>query len=127
TIGIGRSWGVHLATTRGSESIPSGIATPELFRALGARAELGRLIERADLVGDESRVVMLTHELWQERFGGARDVIGRSITLDGRPVTVVGVLAPGFAPPKYEFARLWRPLHIDPRDAQHRAWRGFVA
>ncbi|AHG92609.1 permease (plasmid) [Gemmatirosa kalamazoonensis] len=126
-IGIGRSWPYHLTTTRGAESVPGGIATPEMFRALGARAELGRLIDRSDLVGDESRVVLLTDEIWRSRFGGSRDVVGRAIVLDGTPVTVVGVLAPGFAPPPYDFVQLWRPLHIDPRAEKHRAWRGFVA
>ena len=127
SIGIGRSWPYHLATPEGAVGINGGLATPGLFKALGVRAELGRLIESSDLLGRESDVVLITHELWQTRFGGSRDVIGRVIVLDGSPVTVVGVLPSGFELPVFEEVKLWRPLHINPRDETHRDWRGFVA
>lgn len=126
-IGIGRSWPYHLSTPDGAVGINGGLATPGLFNALGVRAELGRLIEPSDLLGRESDVVLVTHELWQTRFGGARDVIGRVILLDGSPVTVVGVLPSGFELPVFDGVKLWRPLHINPRDEAHRDWRGFVA
>lgn len=126
-IGIARSWPYHLATIQGAEGINGGLATPELFTALGVRAELGRLIARSDLVGRESSVALLTHEMWHARFGGAPDVIGRVISLDGHAVTIVGVLPRGFALPQFPGLDLWRPLHINPRDEQHRTWRGFVA
>jgi putative ABC transport system permease protein len=126
-IGIARSWPYHLATTQGAEGINGGLATPELFTALGVRPELGRLIDRADLTGRESSVVLLTHEMWQARFGGAADVIGSVISLDGHAVTIVGVLPRGFELPQFPGLELWRPVHIDPRDEQHRNWRGFVA
>ena len=126
-IGIGRSWPYHLATVEGAEGINGGIATPGLFTALGARAQLGRLIAPADLIGRESNVVVITDEFWRTRFGAARDVIGRAITLDGSPVTIIGVLQPGFQVPPYSEVVLWRPLHINPRDEAHREWHGFVA
>jgi putative ABC transport system permease protein len=126
-IGIGRSWPFHLATTEGAVSINGGLATPGLFQALGVHAELGRLIQPSDLLGRESSVVLLTHELWQTLFGGARDIIGRIAVIDGSPVTVVGVLPASFELPVYDGVRLWRPLHINPRDETHRDWRGFVA
>ena len=126
-IGIARSWPYHLATVDGAEGINGGIATPELFSALGVHAEMGRLIERSDLIGRESNVVLLSHEMWQSRFGGTRDVIGRVITLDGSPVTIVGVLPAGFQLPQFPSLQLWRPVHINPRDEANRDWRGFVA
>jgi putative ABC transport system permease protein len=126
-IGIGRSWPYHLATVDGVEGINGGIATPGLFAALGVRTQLGRLITPADLIGRESNVVMITDEFWRTRFGAARDVIGRMITLDGAPVTIIGVLQPGFQLPRFSNVMLWRPLHIDPRDETNREWRGFVA
>jgi putative ABC transport system permease protein len=126
-IGIGRSWPYHLATSEGAIGINGGLATPGLFQALGVRPELGRLIQSSDLLGRESSVALLTHELWQTRFGGARDIIGRVVTLDGSPVTIVGVLPASFDLPEYEGVKLWRPLHINPRDESHRDWRGFVA
>ena len=126
-IGIGRSWPYHLATVEGAEGINGGIATPGLFAALGVRPQLGRLITPADLIGRESDVVMITDEFWRTRFGAARDVVGRVITLDGAPVTIIGVLPPGFQVPPYSDIVLWRPLHIDPRDESNREWHGFVA
>jgi predicted permease len=126
-IGIGRSWPYHMVTPGGAEEINAGLASPGLFRALGVRAELGRLIEPQDLLGRQSTVALITHEMWQSRFGGATDIVGRMVVLDAQSVTIVGVLAPGFHLPKYEEIQLWRPLHIDPRDERNREWRGFVA
>lgn len=126
-IGIGRSWSVTLSTNEGAASIDAGIATPGMFHALGARAQLGRLIEAGDLLGAPSTVALLSDGMWRGRFGAARDIIGRSILLDGSPVTIVGVLEPSFAVPLFETAQLWRPVHIEPRSEQHRTWRGFVA
>ncbi len=126
-IGIGRSWPYHIDTPGGTEVINGGLASPGLFRALGVRAELGRLIEPADLIARQSTVALITHEMWQARFGGAADIVGRLVMLDTQSVTIVGVLAPGFHLPKFEQVQLWRPLHIAPRDERHREWRGFVA
>lgn len=127
SIGIARDWPYHLETTRGAEGIRGGLATPGLFSALGVHPELGRAIEQSDLIGRESSVALITHELWQTRFGGSRDVLGRRIVLDGVPVSIVGVLPAGFEVPPYSGVQLWRPLPFDPRDETNRAWRGFVA
>ena len=126
-IGIGRQWSYHMATPDGSVEIPSGLATPGLFAALSIKPELGRLIEPADLIGAQSTVAMLTHESWQRRFGGDSGIIGRVLDIDKQAVTIVGVLPPGFVPPRIEGVELWRPLHVNPRDEQHREWRGFIA
>lgn len=126
-MGIARSWPYHMTTIDGAESVVGGLATPGTFAALGARPVLGRLIERSDLIGRQSTVVMLTDGIWRTRFGGARDVVGRVMYLDGAPVRIIGVLAPSFEVPKFENVQLWRPLHVDPRDETNRDWRGFVA
>ncbi|HEV8217916.1 MAG TPA: ABC transporter permease, partial [Gemmatimonadaceae bacterium] len=126
-IGIARSWPYHMTTLDGAESVVGGLATPGTFAALGVRPVLGRLIERSDLIGRQSSVVMLTDGVWRTRFGGARDVVGRLMYLDGAPVRIIGVLPPGFLVPKFENVQLWRPLHVDPRDETNRDWRGFVA
>ena len=126
-IGIARSWPYHMTTIDGAESVVGGLATPGAFAALGVRPVLGRLIERSDLIGRQSTVVMLTDDIWRTRFGAARDVVGRVMYLDGAPVTIIGVLPKGFQIPKFENVQLWRPLHIDPRDETNRDWRGFVA
>lgn len=57
------------------------------YSALGVNAALGRTLTAAD--GED--VAMISHAYWQSRFGGARDAIGRTISVNGKPVTIVGV------------------------------------
>jgi putative ABC transport system permease protein len=126
-IGIGRSWPVSMSTPDGAVGVPGGIASDGMFEALGIRAEKGRLIQPTDLLGRASTVAVISHTMWEKDFASAPDIVGRSVALDGAPVTIVGVLEPLASVPLFSFVKLWRPLHIDPRDEQHREWRGFVA
>jgi putative ABC transport system permease protein len=126
-IGLGRSSSYHLKTPSGTVAVNAGIATPEMFRALGVRAERGRLLEDSDLLGRESDVALLTHELWQTQFRGDPDIVGRSIILDGHSVTIVGVLDSAVSLPKLSYIKLWRPLDFRPTDEKNRAWAGLIA
>ena len=67
-------------------------ATPNLFEMIGATPALGRVF-----ASDESEVAVLSYALFERRFGGRADMIGKSIHLDDRVLTVVGVLPSGFA------------------------------
>jgi putative ABC transport system permease protein len=68
----------------------------EYFRVLGVRPQLGReFLPEEDQRGGASAAI-LSHGLWQRRFGGDPDVVGRVISLDGVPTTVVGVMPAGF-------------------------------
>ena len=69
------------------------------FDALGVRPTLGRLFVPADDErggGPGGPVVVISHAFWQSRFGGARDVVGRTLTLERVPLTIIGVTPPGF-------------------------------
>ena len=81
------------------EELPSTITTHDLFRVLGVLPRLGAPWPAAlDRTRDFQLVV--SHELWQRRFGGDPRIVGRSMTLDGAPgYTIVGVMPPGFAFP----------------------------
>ena len=71
-------------------------ATAHYFEVYGATPSLGRgFLPGEDAVGKD-KVVVLSHPLWQRVFGGAPDVLGRSLQLNGEPYTVIGVGAPGF-------------------------------
>ena len=59
---------------------------------LGVRAAVGRTLRAADDTPGQEKVVVLSHGLWQRRFGGDPGVVGRSLSLGGEPFTVVGVL-----------------------------------
>jgi putative ABC transport system permease protein len=126
-IGLGRNSFYHMKTESGTVGINGGIATPGMFRALGVRAERGRLLEDTDLLGRESDVALLTHELWQTQFAGDPNIVGRSILLDGHAVVIIGVLDSAVSLPKLSYIKLWRPLDFRPSDEKNRAWAGLVA
>ena len=126
-IGFGRSWSYHMKTTSGTTIVSGGLATPDLFRALGARAHRGRLFDDADMLGRESDVAVLSDELWRTQFGADPNIVGRSLTLDGHSVVIVGVLDSSFALPNLSYVKLWRPLDFRPTDEKNREWAGFIA
>lgn len=82
---------------------------------LGVVPAFGRTFRQDEQqAGDASGVALVSHRLWQGRYGGDPSLVGRTILLDGRPTVVVGVLPSGFDFP-YR-ADVWLPLRIDPSD-----------
>jgi len=83
--------------TGGTEPIPIQTcqATPSCLRVWRFRPALGRLFAEEEDRAGKNQLVILSHQLWQSRFGGRTDIIGQTIKLDGRPHTVIGVLADG--------------------------------
>ncbi|MDY7228805.1 ABC transporter permease [Hyalangium rubrum] len=105
------------------EQVPGSRVGAQLFSALGARPLLGRGFEEAEAQVGAEPVVVLSHALWRRRFGEDPSIVGRSITLDGQPRTVVGVMAADFQfPPS---AELWVPLVPTAREAEARGLRKF--
>lgn len=95
-----------------AERVQGGSVTPELFMLLGVQPIMGRhfLTEEAAAPGLES-VVMLTHGLWQRRYGADPAIVGKTIVVNDRARTVIGVL-----PPKFNFPivdQLYTPLRWD--------------
>ncbi|HEV7377152.1 MAG TPA: ABC transporter permease [Pyrinomonadaceae bacterium] len=78
------------------EEIPAQVATGNLFTLLGAEAVLGRTFTNEDAEPGHDNVVVLSYGLWQRRFGGARDVIGKSLALNGQSATIIGVMPDDF-------------------------------
>jgi putative ABC transport system permease protein len=79
-----------------SERLPSAAATASLFSTLGVRPLLGRLPLPEEDKSGASPVTLLTEHLWRERFGADPSVVGSSISVDGKPSVVVGVLPASF-------------------------------
>ncbi len=105
TIAALASYGNALQTLRtadGAVRLQSAIVSPNLFDILGTHAALGRLFLPDDLPAHD--VVVLSAHLWRERFAGAADIVGRSITINDQPYTVVGVAADDFYFPGRETA-----------------------
>jgi len=93
------------------------------FELLGAQPLLGREFRREDELPDNNQVVILSHGLWQRRFNGDPNVVGRVVTLSGRPFTVVGVAPQGLqhvggdyrSMPHGESVDAWWPVALRPQ------------
>jgi predicted permease len=103
-----------LTLTGGKEAIhiQGGVVSADLFRLLGVQPMLGRaFLTTEDEPGN--RVVVLSHGLWQRRFGGDSAIIGRSLVLDGEQFQVIGVMPAHFSFPLSTNApELWVPISI---------------
>ncbi|HEX5423485.1 MAG TPA: FtsX-like permease family protein, partial [Candidatus Acidoferrales bacterium] len=97
----------------------------ELFSVLGARPEFGRIFAPGEDQPGRDNVVILSHGLWQSEWGGNRNIIGHSITLEGVDRRIVGVMPSDFHFPSSK-TQLWIPLHLDPRDIGSYWGSGFM-
>jgi predicted permease len=95
--------------------LQSQAVTPSFFRVLRAQPALGRIFTEDETTPGNNRKIILSYGLWQSQFGGAADVIGREMRLDGNVHTVVGVM-----PRSFEFlsdeVMFWTPLAFSPED-----------
>jgi predicted permease len=87
----------------------------ELFSVLGTRPELGRTFNLGEDAPGQDNYVVLSHDLWEQRFGADAAIIGRSIDLEGVPRQVVGVMPADFHFPSAK-TQLWVPLHNEPNN-----------
>jgi putative ABC transport system permease protein len=110
-IAASRGINVNLAGGDQVERVAGSRVSQEFFLLLGGRAHLGRVFLTDEFRPGASKVVILSHKLWQERFGADAGVIDRTIKLDDQSYTVVGVMGPSFL---YPFrTTLWTPLEAD--------------
>src|SRR5271156_3793096 len=101
----GPSGPVSLRLTQGSDN---------LFDVFGVNPILGRTFSPGEDQPGKNDVVVLSYEVWQQNFGGAKDVIGKTVKLDGRPYTVIGVMPAGFRYPISQRDAIYAPLHMIP-------------
>ncbi|HET9370579.1 MAG TPA: ABC transporter permease [Vicinamibacterales bacterium] len=105
-------------------SLNAGIVTANTFEVLGASPLYGRVFTEAEALAattsGRTMFAVLGYDLWRSTFAGDPAVVGRSVTIDDHPVTVLGVMPPRFQLPT-DFTRavaaptqLWTPIHNDP-------------
>jgi predicted permease len=82
--------------------------TEDFLRILGVSPMMGRDFVAADNAAGAGKVALIGYGIWQRDFGGAADIVGRGIRINGKPATVIGVMPKGFAFPTNE--DLWTPL-----------------
>ena len=120
-------WDVNITGIEEPERVTGFRVTPEFFRTLGERPALGRAF--TDDEGNEANAsrVILSHPLWERRFGGDPAIVGRTIQLNGTPHTVIGVMSEDFIFPPG--AELWKPLALDGATGLDRdgRWVGAIA
>jgi predicted permease len=93
-----------------------GSVTANLFEVLGVQPQLGRVITAEEDVPNGPQVAVLGYPLWQSRYGGDRNVIGKTLLINDVPVQVIGVMPEGFRLPTdftddaAEPTQLWRPM-----------------
>jgi predicted permease len=92
--------------------------TEGVFESLGFQPAFGRTFRREDEAPGSQLVAVMGYEMWQRRYGGDANILGRTIRLNDNPVTVVGVMPPDFRLPEdlsvTQFAQLWLSAQIDP-------------
>ena len=105
-----------LVMSDGPERITGATVSWDLFELLGVPPALGSGFTADQDVPGANTVIVLSHGLWQRRFGGDPSIVGQTMTLDGVPLTVVGVAPESFAFPA-RTTEYWRPIALDPANA----------
>jgi predicted permease len=101
--------GIDLTGSGGPQRLEAAFVSDGFFETLRAPAFIGRTLRPEENVRGKDGVVVLSHGFWQRRFGGDREILGRQLTMDGDPYTVVGVMPPDFTYPA-ERLDVWVPL-----------------
>ncbi|HSC26731.1 MAG TPA: ABC transporter permease, partial [Vicinamibacterales bacterium] len=119
-------WGLALTGSEEPVELQTGRVSPNLFSLLGVSPILGRDFHPDEETGGRDRVVILSHALWQQRFGADPSIVGRSISLDQEPYQVIGVMPASFEFPDRD-TEMWVPLSYFPYEKTRRSQRMFYA
>ena len=101
------------------ERFPGYGVTQGFFEALGVKAVRGRTFRREESEPGHDQVIVLKHSFWQQHFNGDPDIVGKTIALNRKVFTVVGVMPPDFNYP-YNGGDLWAPLAFDKEERSNR-------
>jgi putative ABC transport system permease protein len=97
-------------------------ASAELFPLLGTQPELGRVFSKEEDVPGRDNIIVLNHAFWLRRFAGETNIIGRTLRMDGEPVTVIGVMPEQFYDGTlWGGINFWRPIAFTDGQRQDRS------
>ncbi len=111
-------WDANLSGDGTPERLQGTQVTPTFFETLGVKTAHGRTLG-ADAASAEAQTVVVSHALWQRRFSGDAELVGKALRLNGRDYVVVGI-----APPEFSFpygSEVWAPLFFDAEAASDRS------
>lgn len=109
-----------------AERLTGAQVSASYFHVLGVQPAIGRDFTNADEVNGGAAVTILSDAFWRARYGADRAVVGRSIVMDGRPYTIIGVMPKDFEPPSFGWMTehpLWIPFAAT---ADNRNWGRFL-
>ena len=121
-----RELGVNLTGTGEPQRVTAGMMSAEAMAAVSARPIVGQLFTAENEKTGNDGVVVLGEGLWKSNFGGDPSVLGKSIELNGRSRTVIGVLPAAFEFPS-ERTQLWMPLVVPDNAKTARSWFSWWA
>ena len=116
-------WTANLTGVGTPERIQGMVVTANFFAALGVKPIMGRTFTEEENQSGKDTVVILTHNTWRRRFGGDRNILGKTITLDSVASTVVGVMPEKFSYPAN--AEIYSPIAITPKLAANRQFHSY--
>jgi putative ABC transport system permease protein len=114
SIGVYRRQSYNLTGSGEPERLVAGQVSADLFTVLRVNAASGRVFTNDEDQPGATPVVVLSHGLWQRRFGGDSAIIGQNLTLDGRSFTVIGIMPSGFLFPSR--TEMWTPVGLRAKD-----------
>lgn len=112
-------WDANLTGNGLPERLEGSQVTGEFFHLLGTKPLLGRAINEADQQAGNNRVVVLSYSLWKNRFQSDPAIVGKTVTLNGQSMTIVGVM-----PQEFDFplgTAIWAPLALTPAEQADRS------
>jgi putative ABC transport system permease protein len=123
---IGGSQSALAEPGRPAERVNGTTVSADFFATFGVQPLQGRPFAAEEYQSGKNQVILLSAAFWQNRFGGDREIIGRTLRLDGESVTVIGVMPPSF---DYRFlwgtTAFWRPINFTPEQLKSRTYRIF--
>ena len=105
---------VNLQTPSGPVSLQSVQGSDNFFQVFGVAPILGRTFRPGEDAPGKNDVAVLSYTVWQSNFGGHSDVVGKTIDLNGKPYTCIGVMPAGFRYPLSETQAIYTPIHPNP-------------
>jgi predicted permease len=118
------TWTTRTISEGETERVAGAAVSANLFPTLGIRPILGRNFLPDEELPGQTDVVLISYGLWQRRFGGDSSIVGRMVSMDGRPRRVAGVMPPNFNfPDRGEF---WMPFVSRGPSVEGRENRGFA-
>ncbi|HEV2836362.1 MAG TPA: ABC transporter permease, partial [Pyrinomonadaceae bacterium] len=109
SLAIFNTGGINLTGEGEPERLSVTSVTADFFKVLGINPVLGRTFQEGEDTQGKNAVCVISHGMWQRRFGGDRNVVGRTLSLNQAPTQIIGVMPADFRFPRAE-VDLWIPL-----------------